>query len=106
MMHNTKRILLTAFLTIFYLVSWSKENPLKEEKDVKKCIEQLFNGMRAGDSSMVSAILHPDIRMQTIATKDGKTILKEGSAEIFLNAIGTPHEKVWDERIFSYEMVD
>jgi len=104
MMHNTKRIFLTTLLTFFYLIGWSSENPTKEKNEVKKCIEQLFNGMRAGDSSMVSAVLHPEIRMQTIARKNGEALLKEGSAERFLNAIGTPHEKVWDERIFSYEI--
>jgi len=104
MKHNTKSIFLPLLLSLLFLSSWKIQNPPKEQKAVKACIEQLFNGMRAGDSSIVSAVMHPKIRMQTVLVREGKTILQEGSAEKFLKAVGTPHDMAWDERILSYEI--
>jgi hypothetical protein len=103
-MHNLKTIFLISFLSIFYLSCFAGEKPPKEDKAVKASIEQFFNGMRAGDSSMVSAVLHAKIRMQTVEVIEGETNLRNGSAKKFLNAVGTPHDVIWDERILSYDI--
>lgn len=76
-----------------------------EEDAVKKVIRTMFDGMRAGDSSMVHSVFIDDVRMQTIAPdRQGEMLLRDGSLTNFLNALGTPHEQVWDERILSYEV--
>lgn len=76
-----------------------------DEHDVKRTIEQLFDGMRAGDSSMVSGVFFADAIMQTVAqNKDGETVIRNGNLDGFLKAIGTPKDEVWDEQILNYEI--
>lgn len=72
----------------------------KEENEVKRVITELFDGMRAGDSSKVSKLFHPEVRMLTsYRDSTDRPVLKEGSLQGFLKAIGTAHPEVWDERI-------
>ena len=69
------------------------------EDEVKAAIMQMFDGMRAGDSSQVHSVISDNVEFYTSATRDGKPMLFKGSLERFLNGVGTPHDKVWDERI-------
>ena len=56
--------------------------------------------MYQGDSGMVSGVLHPDAQFSTTSfDSEGKPVYRKGSPERFLNAVGTPHDKVWDEQI-------
>lgn len=67
---------------------------------VKSVIETMFDGMREGDSSKVSAAFAKNVQMYSASIQeDGATKLTEGSASRFLTAVGTPHDKVWDEQI-------
>ncbi len=75
------------------------ENP-DETKEVLKVVNQLFDGMRKGDSAMVSAVFDRSVRMASIEIRNGIPSFREGSLQRFLNAVGTPHDKVWDERIW------
>lgn len=68
-------------------------------------VKTLFNGMRAGDTTMVRSVFASTARMQTTFTnKKGEAQLKEGSVNDFVKAVGTPHDKVWDEKIWSYKV--
>ena len=61
--------------------------------------------MRAGDSSMVSSVFHPDLRLQSAFTdKAGNPRLQEGDIQRFLTGVGTPHDEMWDEQIWNYEV--
>lgn len=75
-----------------------------EEAAVLRTVVQLFDGMRAGDSSMVRAAFDSGARLVTIADRDGIGRVSHGSVDDFVRAVGTPHEAVWDERI-SHEVV-
>ena len=76
-----------------------------EEAAIQSVIETLFDGMRVGDSSMVASVFTRDAIMQTIHTnREGKVVKIEGDLAGFLNAVGAPHEQVWDERIAGYEI--
>ena len=76
-----------------------------DSQEVQEVIESLFDGMRAGDSSAVSAAFTSDAIMQTIYTnREGELVKAEGSLGSFLTAVGTPHDQVWDERIGSYSI--
>ncbi|WP_094549003.1 nuclear transport factor 2 family protein [Rubricoccus marinus] len=66
---------------------------------VKATIATLFDGMRAGDSTMVRSTFHPDMRLNTVAQDGEGYRLVGGDAERFLQAVGTPHDEAWDERI-------
>lgn len=76
-----------------------------EKAAVQKVIETMFDGMRAGDSSMVHSAFMDEAAMQTIAAnREGQIKLRDEKLIDFLNAVGTAHDQVWDERILSYEI--
>lgn len=70
-----------------------------DEHAVRETIQTMFDGMRAGDSSLVRVVLHSDARFLTTGERDGQPFLQEGGVEGFVQAVGTPHQEVWDERI-------
>ncbi len=76
-----------------------------QDAEILKPIYQLFDGMRAGDSTAVRTAFMPDVFMETILTnKDGKVTVKQGSLLDFVTAVGTPHDAQWDEKIGSYKI--
>ena len=89
---------LTTLITSFTVLAQSPE------ENVKKTIEQLFEGMRTADSTMVSQTFASGARMMTVVEENGSTRLQEGSVSRFLTAIGTPHDETWDERILDYHI--
>lgn len=100
-----KKIYTLILLLSVFLNSYEIRCQSQEEEAIKKVIEDLFEGMRRGDSSMVSVLFHPDVRMMTsFQDASGEAVLKEGSLETFLKAIGTPHDKIWDEKIWNTEV--
>ncbi len=73
---------------------------------VRVVIDQLFDGMRAGDSTMVRQTLHPAARLQSafVHAETGEPVLSTGSVDRFVEAVGTPHDEVWDEKIWDVEI--
>ena len=69
------------------------------EAEVEAAVQQLFDGMRAGDSSQVHSVFSDKVLFYTSVIKDGEARLFEGSLDRFLKSVGSPHEKVFDERI-------
>lgn len=54
---------------------------------------------------MISAVFVKDARMGTAApNKEGKVQLRKGSLNRFLTQMATPHDEVYDEKIWSYEV--
>jgi hypothetical protein len=92
-------------LMIFPFFTFSQK---EAKKEVRQVIDQLFEGMRKGDSSMVRKTLLPNATLNTsFVNLKGEAKLHQDSITSFLNAIGTPHTEIWDERILSCEiMVD
>lgn len=73
--------------------------------EVVQTIQKLFDGMRAGDSSMVSSVFDPNASMHTtFFDPEGNPQLRTGSLAGFLNAIGSPKDEIWDERILGYDV--
>ncbi len=91
---------------LFLLLPLSASGQTDEEiSAVKAPIQSLFDGMRAGDSSMVRRAFLPGARLQTAhLSRDGQPQLSEGSLEDFLKAVGSPHEKTFNEQIWSYDI--
>ena len=76
-----------------------------DEKEIMKVVLRLFDGMRAGDSSMVRSVFHDRVEMYTSFTdRNGKPDLKKDDVEKFIAAVGTPHDEVWDEPIWDAEV--
>lgn len=92
-----KSILLIAILSIAS-VSWGQTDSTRQA-EVRAVIDQLFEGMRLGDSALVRSVFHVDAGAYTSYKKEGEFILHEGSVDEFVNAVGSPHDKIWDERI-------
>lgn len=102
---NTVLKCLLINVLLFSSISVVHAQSSDDENDVKSTIEKLFDGMRAGDSAMVSSSFTPDAIMQTVARdKEGETTIRNGNLEGFLIAIGTPKDEVWDEQILNYEI--
>lgn len=98
-----------SLLSLFILLSGSLNHSIyaqsKDKEAVKKTIEMLFDGMRASDSSMVAAAFSKDALMKTVTQNNkGETVVQTGDLQEFLNAVGTPKDKVWDEKIKNYDI--
>jgi len=84
------------------LVVSAQSNFDEEQQEVFAVIEQLFDGMRAGDSSLVNDVFMPDVLLHTVATDpQGKPVFHQGNLQSFLVAVGTPHDQVWDEPVWN-----
>lgn len=92
-----KSILLLALLSVSS-ISWSQADSTREA-EVRAVIDQLFEGMRLGDSSLVRNAFHADARGFTSYKTNDLFQLHKGSIDEFVAAVGSPHDKVWDERI-------
>lgn len=98
-------ICFSVLLSMVLFPMQGKAQQSEDEKMIIKAIQQMFNGMRAGDSTMISAVFVRDARMGTAAkNREGKVALREGSLNRFLTQIATPHDQVYDEKIWSYEV--
>jgi len=83
----------------------AQEQKPAEEIEVRKTIKSLFDGMRAGDSTAVRNCFTLDAAMHTTFTdKEGKASIQTGSVDGFCEAVGTAHDDVWDEKIWSYDI--
>lgn len=100
-----KKLGLIIFLVgfIFFSLEIHAQDDLKKDKQaVEQVIIDLFDGMREADSAKVKALFDQDVQLYTSFTnKEGKDILKKGELAPFLNAIGSPHDKIWDEKIWN-----
>lgn len=79
-----------------------------EQEAIKKTINQLFDGMRKSDSTLVSAAFNKGAILQTIAkTKEGHTVVRSSDLNAFIASITKPHSEVYDERIvFTKVLID
>jgi len=88
---------------------WAQPNPPEppartERQAVRATIDALFDGMRAGDSSAVRAVFHENARLHTALGPSDSTAVRATPIDQFVTAVGQPHEKVWDERIWDVEV--
>jgi len=103
------KCLITIFL-VFSSLSLFGQNPEssisnKDEQQIEALIIKVFDGMRLGDSSMVRSCFYKEVEMYSSYTnRNGESVLKKGDFEEFLTAIGTPHDEVWDEKIWDLEV--
>ena len=97
-------------LAVFFALSCygaSAQEASSETEAVKQVINQLFDGMRKGDSTLVSETFSKATIMQSISDRQGTVQVRSEDASGFLKAIGTPHPEIWDERItFDHVLID
>lgn len=103
-MSDARRILAVLVLAVASTTPLHAQAPVDGEAGVRQAIGELFDGMRRGDSTAVRAVFHPEARMLSAAVQDGEPVLRAGSIDDFVRAVGTPHAEVWDERIDDLEI--
>jgi len=78
------------------------ENP--EVAAVRAAIDQVFDGMRAKDSAMVSARLVHGVILYRAGEQDGEPLLSASAAQDWLNSIAQPRDETLDEQIWDVEI--
>lgn len=92
-----KRIL-PLFLCTFCFLAFSQ----KEEDNVMKVVNQVFEAMRTNDSTLLKQSFVQSPNMFTSSSnQDGKSILTEGNFQRFVDAIGSPKDQVFNEPIWN-----
>lgn len=79
-----------------------------DELAVKATINNLFDGMRTSDSTLIRKAFATKSIMQTIATgRDGKASVRSESVDAFIKGVTAPHPEQYDERIvFTKVLID
>lgn len=84
---------------------WLTAQADQEWAAVKAPIQQLFDGMRAGDSAAVRKAFVPGASMYTaMAGQDGAPVLRRGDLGRFVKYVGQVEAGAMDERIWSYDI--
>lgn len=86
-------------LSLLLFMSTSGLSQETQVDEVEALIQEMFDGMRAGDSSRVHKVISDEVGFYTSTSREGKPQLFEGSLSRFLQSVGTPHDKVYDERV-------
>lgn len=89
-------VLLLALLALPAMPVAAQKAP--EEDAILIVVKRLFDGMRAGDSAAVRSTFHPQVFLGSAATRQAGPTVEIDSLAVFLRAVGTPHDSVWDER--------
>lgn len=104
-MNFSKYILSILVLFLFSTQINAQKEFSANETDVQNIIVKLFDGMREGDSAKVASVFSKNVRMFSSYTKKtGEEVLHEGKLSEFLKAIDTPHDEIWDEKIWDTEI--
>ncbi|MCB0706144.1 MAG: nuclear transport factor 2 family protein [Saprospiraceae bacterium] len=76
-----------------------------QEAEVKAAIMQMFDGMRAGDTSMVAAVFLPDAQLLRIGhDAEGKLKTQSASVSDFLNGLASAGDAELDEQLSSFDI--
>ncbi len=94
--------ILTGALLIFCFQTFAQT----DEQQIKAAINQVFDGMRRNDTSLVRQVLHPSCFLKSIGkSKTGEVRLQEDAIGGWLKQIGMKREGViLDERLTSYDI--
>lgn len=91
------RLALPLALALFSLPASAQGAP-DSEAAVRETISQLFDGMRAKDTTAVRAAFHPEGRLMTSVMQDGEPNVVETDIDRFVAALGSS-TALWDERV-------
>ncbi len=83
-------------------VAWGQQQA--PEHEVMMVVERLFDAMRAGDSAMARSVFHAEARLIGTTARDGSPETRLTPIDRFIQAIGSPHDAVWDEQLWDAEV--
>jgi len=96
---------LALFLAWFVFSTIASGQTSAEVEAVVEPIKQLFDAMRASDTTKLRATFHPEAKLMTTYTdKAGEPQVQISTVDDFVQSIGRPHEEVYDEKIWSYDV--
>ena len=99
----TRSVLWVILLLTSFVVN-AQNNP--QEKAIKNTIDTFFKALHKGDSTLMSSVLHKELKVQTTRNnKEGKKVLITESREKLLKSIASkkPEDKYF-EKLLSYEI--
>jgi hypothetical protein len=103
-----RRLLATAALLAVAPLAAQAQAPSSDEREVMAVVVRLFDGMRAGDSAMVRSTFDTAATMATAVIRpSGEAMYRFDADGVtgFANAVGTPHDKVWDEKLWDVKVL-
>lgn len=104
MRHPSRLILIALLFAALHPTAISAQSRPAAEQEVRDVVERLFDAMRAGDSAGVRATFAADARLVSTGARDGKPSMQAVPIDRFIEAVGQPHDEVWDERIWDVEI--
>lgn len=95
-----KALFVSLLITISNIASAQSQETL-----IRASVDQLFDGMRSGDSSALRNVFQPQSILTSIAVNAKDSVVShQGKTEEFIAAVGKPHPKKWDERIYDVKI--
>jgi len=91
-----KVVILTLLCAFVSQKLWSQS---VDEEAVKQTVNNLFLGMKTGDSTLAASAFGSNSILQTIVSKDGRNTVRTEPVSEFIKFVGTPHQQKYDERI-------
>lgn len=96
-MKDLRTTILFALMICVTAPIWGQDYDLSTPEGTVKA---LFKAMYEGDSTLARKVFVKEPALNSVfTTKDGKLRIQDGDLSGFIQAIGTPHDQVWDERI-------
>jgi len=78
----------------------------QENEHVRRNVDLLFHGMRAGDSTLLLKVFAPDCSLTSFSRNEQDSIIiHKSDAASFIKAAGKPHKEKWDERIYDVKIM-
>jgi len=66
-------------------------------------VQRLFDAMRQRDTATMRALMDPSVRLVTIATRNGQTVIRHATVDEWIGAVGRAtvelDERTWDPRV-------
>jgi SnoaL-like protein len=76
-----------------------------EEQAIIRSIETMFDGMRERDSTKLLSVIFENADLKTTyISRAGKPQIKEETMQNFITSVTRPHDEIYDEKIWSYEI--
>jgi hypothetical protein len=100
--------ILSANLVLPFILCMLLMNAAKaqETEHVRKTVDQLFDGMRTGDSTLLQKVFDPNCSLTSFSrNKKDSVEIHKSDASSFIKAAGKPHKEKWDERIYDVKIL-
>jgi len=95
-----QRLKLSLIIAVFISTTSSVFGQNDKLSTPENTIATLFKSMYDGDSTLAKIVFVEGASLNSVfTTKDDVQKVDAGDILGFINAIGTPHEDIWDERI-------